>query len=82
MLVLRILNLKRLFNKKDESVSTRKNELEQKLMTARTKMEHENLSVQVTVFTVFKFPEGHPSCRLPDLGSENQENLMFSLVFH
>ena len=47
-------NLKRLFNAKDESVSTRKNELEQKLMTARTKMEHENLSVQVLIFKLHK----------------------------
>ena len=43
-------NLKRLFNRKVDSVSTRKHKLEQKLMTARTKMEHENLSVQVTIF--------------------------------
>ena len=41
-------NLKRLFNQKDDLVSARKNDLEQKLMSAKTKLEHENISVQVS----------------------------------
>ena len=41
-------NLKRFFNQKDDLVSARKNDLEQKLMSAKTKLEHENISVQVS----------------------------------
>ena len=48
-------DLKREFKIKDQAVSSKKAELEQKIMTGRTKLENENLSIQVRIEMFFQF---------------------------